>query len=158
MPKVNFNPISNDRKKAAVSELNPLLVDSIDLYNQIKLAHWNLRDPDFIAVHRLFDEVGAAVLEGVDLIAERIRQLGEPVVASTAVVSKQSSLKGFPTGVIAGQTAIKAVCEAVGHCVEMLHQSIVRMDEAGDPITADLLTQVSRGLEVQLWFLESHLS
>ncbi len=157
MTKDSFNPLPKKSKGASVAELQPFLINSIDLHNHIKLAHWNLRDPDFIAVHRLLDEVAATVLEGIDLAAERIRQLGTPVSASTATVAKDSVLKTFPEGVLDRKQALAAVCNSMSLVIKQAHDSIDKVDEAGDAITADLLTQVSRSLEVQLWFLESHL-
>jgi starvation-inducible DNA-binding protein len=56
--------------------LNARLADSIDLQTQCKQAHWNVKGPDFIALHELFDKVNEDVEEYVDLIAERAVQLG----------------------------------------------------------------------------------
>lgn len=157
MTKDSFNPLIKKAKESSVAELQPFLINAIDLHNQIKLSHWNLKAHDFIAIHRLLDEVAGTVLEAIDLTAERVRQLGVSVSATTAEVAKGSNLKKFPEGVLDRKKAVTAVCESLSMTVKRLHESIEKVDEAGDAITADLLTQVSRSLEVQLWFLESHL-
>ena len=48
--------------------LNARLADSIDLQTQCKQAHWNVKGPDFIALHELFDKVNEEVEEYVDLM------------------------------------------------------------------------------------------
>ena len=70
----------NDLPTGARTKVNELLGrrlgDGIDLLLQLKHAHWNVKGPSFIALHELFDKVHAGVAEYVDLIAERIVQLG----------------------------------------------------------------------------------
>jgi starvation-inducible DNA-binding protein len=48
----------------------------MDLHVQVKQAHWNVRGPDFIGVHELFDKVSVAVAKASDLITERADALG----------------------------------------------------------------------------------
>src|SRR5215472_15844574 len=70
----------NDLSKASRVELNELLnqrlADAVDLQSQVKQAHWNVKGPHFIGLHKLFDEIWAAVTDYTDMIAERIVQLG----------------------------------------------------------------------------------
>src|SRR5207253_4187716 len=77
---VTMYPTRNDLPESAriklVELLNARLADAIDLQTQCKQAHWNVKGPEFIALHKLFDEVNDAVEEYVDLIAERAVQLG----------------------------------------------------------------------------------
>jgi starvation-inducible DNA-binding protein len=37
--------------------LNQNLADMIDLFNQTKYAHWNVKGPEFMQLHELFDGV-----------------------------------------------------------------------------------------------------
>src|SRR5262245_38556167 len=90
----NDLPESNRTKLVAL--LNARLADAIDLQTQCKQAHWNVKGPDFIALHKLFDEVNEAVEEYVDLIAERAVQLGGVADGTARVVAKQSSLPEYP--------------------------------------------------------------
>ena len=52
------------------------LADRIDLMHQAKQAHWNVKGPSCIALHKLFDEVVDAAEDSMDLLAERVVQLG----------------------------------------------------------------------------------
>jgi len=153
----NRNPLPADVKKKVGVVLLPLIYDAIELKNQVKLAHWNLHDPEFISVHRLLDEVAATIDKGTDEVAERARQLGVVTDASTELVAKSTTLKPFPKGIVSAAVACEAILVGLVSVVDALHKGIDATDEAGDAVTADLLTQVSSKLEVHLWFFESRL-
>src|SRR5262245_44620603 len=70
------NALPMASRTPVVELLNQRLADAIDLQGQCKQAHWNVKGPSFIALHKLFDDVYAEVSEYVDTIAERIVQLG----------------------------------------------------------------------------------
>ena len=73
-------PTKNDLPEATRSRiadlLNQRLADCIDLQTQCKQAHWNVKGQSFIGLHKLFDDVNEDVEEYVDLLAERVVQLG----------------------------------------------------------------------------------
>jgi starvation-inducible DNA-binding protein len=96
------NDLTEAIRGKAVEILNARLADAIDLQTQTKHAHWNVKGPNFIALHELFDMINEDVEDYVDGIAERAVQLG-------------------------------------------------------DLDTADLFTEVSRGVDKWLWFVEAHL-
>ena len=66
------NDLSENVRSNVVSFIQPRLADSIDLYSQMKQAHWNVRGKSFIALHELFDQIAADVLAQTDMMAERI--------------------------------------------------------------------------------------
>src|SRR5262245_18424803 len=83
--------------RAQITELlNRRLADCIDLQTQCKQAHWNVKGPSFIALHMLFDDVNEAVEEYVDLLAERIVQLGGTARGTIQAVAEASSLEAYP--------------------------------------------------------------
>src|SRR5258706_457630 len=79
-PQPKMYETENDIPEQRRSELNALmnqrLADAVDLQMQMKQAHWNVKGPHFIGLHELFDKIDEAVEAYVDLIAERIVQLG----------------------------------------------------------------------------------
>lgn len=157
MAKASRNPIDEKAKAAVVKTLMPIIYNSLELRNQVKLAHWNLVDPNFISIHRLLDELTETLDEGIDGIAERVRQLGGFLDSSTETIAKQSSLAAFPSGKVSAHTVADEVSQKLALAVKDLHEAIDSSDEAGDAITADLLTNVSGKLEVHIWFFESSL-
>ena len=152
------NDLPEDARMKLVELLNTRLADAIDLQTQCKQAHWNVKGPDFIALHKLFDEVNGAVEEYVDLIAERAVQLGGVADGTARVVAKRSSLPEYPA-VKGGDgrehvAALSAVLSAFGMLVRAESD---RSNEPSDADTADLFTEVSRGIDKWLWFVEAHL-
>jgi len=152
------NDLPEDARMKLVELLNTRLADAIDLQTQCKQAHWNVKGPDFIALHKLFDEVNGAVEEYVDLLAERAVQLGGVADGTARVVAKRSSLPEYPA-VKGGDgrehvAALSAVLSAFG---KLVRAEIDRSNELSDADTADLFTEVSRGIDKWLWFVEAHL-
>src|SRR5579862_6301655 len=70
------NDLPAGTRTKIIELLNARLADAIDLGAQTKHAHWNVKGPNFIALHELFDKIYSEVSEDVDMIAERIMQLG----------------------------------------------------------------------------------
>ena len=90
------NDLPETTRTKMATLLNAWLADAIDLALQSKHAHWNVKGPSFQSLHRLFDDVYEAVDEYVDLIAERIVQLGGLADGTAASVVKRSSLPPYP--------------------------------------------------------------
>jgi starvation-inducible DNA-binding protein len=140
-----------------ITLLNARLLDSIDLQTQCKLAHWNVKGPDFIALHELFDKVNEDVEEYVDLIAERVVQLGGVADGSVQRVAAHSQLKPYAARGGAGREHVEALSSALAAYGKMLRAAIDTADRAGDKDTADIFTEISRGTDKWLWFVEAHL-
>src|SRR5690242_11114394 len=70
------NDICEDVRSELSALMNQRLASAVDLQTQMKQAHWNVKGPSFIGLHELFDKVNEAVESCVDMIAERIVQLG----------------------------------------------------------------------------------
>src|SRR5579863_2180939 len=95
------NDIPEKVRTEVVEILNSRLADSVDLMHQAKQAHWNVKGPAFIALHKLFDEIVDAAQEYMDLLAERVVQLGGAAEGTVRVASLRSSLKEYPPNISA---------------------------------------------------------
>ena len=151
----------NDLPKNAREEVNTLmnqrLADAIDLQMQLKQAHWNVKGPNFIALHKLFDEVYAAVEEYVDLIAERIVQLGGIAQGTARAVAGRSELDEYPIAMASGEEHVKCLSEALAAFGSRIRFAIQETDELEDADSADICTEISRGVDKWLWFVEAHV-
>jgi len=150
------NDIPLAKRKKAIDLLAPLLSDSSDLWLQCKQAHWNVKGASFIALHELFDKVEADVEEYVDMIAERIVQLGGEAEGTVRSAAKHSRLKEYPLLAADGSKHVAALSSAIASFTALARPAIDDSDDAGDAITADMLTEIVRGLDKWLWFVESH--
>lgn len=144
--------------RAKVSKaLNQHLANAIDLQTQCKQAHWNVRGSTFIASHKLFDDVYAAVSDYVDILAERIGQLGEVAGGSVGWVARSTELDEHPRDAVKPDEHMRALASAVASFAQKAREGIHEASEAGDEVTADILTEVTRGADKWVWFIESHL-
>ena len=150
----NSLPQATRVKVAAI--LNQALADLADLYSQTKQAHWNLRGPLFISLHKFFDELAEMVEAHLDEIAERITALGGIAQGTVRQAAANSRLPEFPTKQASDTAFLAAVTERFAFCANEVRKAIDDTDELGDAGTADLLTAVSLDLDKGLWMLEAH--
>ena len=151
------NDLSEGIRVQAVELLNARLADCIDLQTQTKQAHWNVKGPSFIALHELFDKVNEAVEDYVDDIAERAVQLGGVAEGTARMVAKRSALAEYPAKTADGRSHVEALSSALAAFGKAARQAIEQANDLGDLDTADLFTEVSRGIDKWLWFIEAHL-
>ena len=146
------------RVREQVAELlNARLADAIDLGAQSKYAHWNVKGPNFIALHELFDKVAESIEEQIDTLAERITALGGRAHGTIAAVSRTSTLRPYPEEIAEGLAHVEALSAALADHGAKLRAAIEAADRLGDADTADLFTGISRETDKYLWFLEAHL-
>ena len=151
------NDLSEGTRAKAIELLNARLADCIDLQTQCKQAHWNVKGQTFIALHELFDKVNEAVEDYVDDIAERAVQLGGVAEGTARTAAKRSSLAEYPANAVEGRSHVEALSSALAACGTAARKAIDQANELGDLDTADLFTEVSRGIDKWLWFVEAHL-
>ncbi len=145
------------RTRERVCELlQARLSDTIDLHWQIKQAHWTVRGPSFIALHELFDRLAGEALVYADDIAERIQALGGQAAGTITVAAKASSLKPYPVKAVDEAEHIEAVSQALAAYGELVRKAIDQCEKLEDAGTTDLFTQISRGVDKSLWFVEAH--
>jgi starvation-inducible DNA-binding protein len=150
------NDLPEANRVKAVELLNARLADAIDLQTQTKQAHWNVKGPNFIALHELFDKINEEVEDYVDLIAERAVQLGGVAEGTARMVVKRSSLSEYPVKSVEGHDHVEALSSALAAFGKLARKAINDANDLGDLDTADVFTEISRGVDKWLWFVEAH--
>lgn len=150
------NDLPEDARSSLIDLLDARLADAIDLQTQMKQAHWNVKGPNFISLHELFDKVNEDVEDYVDVIAERAVQLGGAVHGTARQVASRSTLSEYPMA-RDGRQHVEAVTAALANFGKMVRAAIDQSDELGDRDTADVFTEISRGVDKWLWFVEAHI-
>ena len=150
------NDVPAPVREQVVTLLNQRLADCIDLQTQCKQAHWNVKGPNFIALHKLFDDVNEDVEGYVDLLAERVVQLGGVAEGTARVVAQRSQLMDYPLTLTTGEEHVAALSDVLAQFGRTARIGIEEMDELGDKDSADILTEISRGMDKWLWFVEAH--
>jgi starvation-inducible DNA-binding protein len=137
--------------------LQDRLADCMDLMIQGKQAHWNVKGPSFFSLHELFDKVSEETEEYVDLIAERIVQLGGVAEGTIQSVSKRSNLPEYPLEISEGAEHVARFSHALAYFGELARKAIDQASEINDADTADIFTEISRGVDKWLWMVEAHM-
>lgn len=150
------NDISQKHRSELNALMNQRLASAVDLQLQMKQAHWNVKGPSFIALHELFDKVDEAVESYVDMIAERIVQLGGIAEGTARVAASRTRLPEYPLTIADGMAHVEAVARAISTFGQEVRNTIEKANALDDADTADLFTEVSRGLDKWLWFVEAH--
>lgn len=151
------NDIPEKQREKVVGVLNARLAELIDLALVIKQAHWNLKGPQFIAVHEMLDGFRTGIDAHVDEVAERLVQLGGTAQGTVQHVSQNTSLKSYPGNIHCIEDHLTALADHYAGVGATVRKAINEIDELEDVDSSDLLTGVSRTLDSNLWFIEAHL-
>jgi starvation-inducible DNA-binding protein len=143
-------------RKAIAEGLAHLLADSYTLYLKTHNFHWNVTGPMFSTLHLMFEGQYNELALAVDLIAERIRALGEPAPGSYAQFSKLSSVPE-ETSVPHAQEMVRQLVEGQEAVIRTARRVFPSAESAGDQATMDLLTQRLQLHEKTAWMLRSLL-
>ncbi len=154
-PKIDIG-ISEKDRKAIAKGLSALLADSYSLYLMTHNVHWNVKGPMFNTLHTMFMTQYTEQWAALDLIAERIRALGEPAPGTYKEFAKLTSIaevSGTPKAMEMVRLLVKAQ-EATAKTARKLFPLV---EKASDQPTADLLTQRQDVHEKTAWMLRSLL-
>lgn len=149
--------IAPQARAKMIDLLNQQLADTTDLYSQTKQAHWNVKGAQFYPLHELFDKLAVELLAYTDLIAERATALGGAALGTVRQAAAASRLPEYPAEAIDSLPTVEALAARYAGLAATTRAAIDTASSAGDQDTADLFTEVSRGLDKALWFLEAHL-
>jgi starvation-inducible DNA-binding protein len=151
------NSLPEPTREAMIELLNQALADVLDLGLQAKQAHWNVKGPHFIGLHELFDKVAEEVEEYTDDIAERAVELGGVALGVVQTVAASSTLAPYPLDAASGKAHLEALSGALANFAASSRSAIDTAANAKDADTADLFTEISRGVDKLLWMVEAHL-
>jgi len=155
-----MHPTKNDLpskvRSKVIGILGDRLADATDLMLQSKQAHWNVKGATFIALHELFDKVNESAEEWVDLIAERIVQLGGTAEGTVQATAKRTSMAPYPLEITSGHDHVDTLSNALASFGKRVRSAIDKTGKAGDADTADIFTEISRDVDKYLWFVEAH--
>jgi len=148
--------IPADQRAAIVQGLSRLLADTYVLYLKTHSFHWNVEGPMFQTLHQMFMEQYTETWNAIDLIAERIRSLGEYAPGTYREYSKLARIKETE-GVPEAEEMVQLLIEGQEAVVRTARDVLPVADEASDEPTLDLLTQRMQIHEKNAWMLRSLL-
>ena len=151
-------PLPEKDREEIAAALQACLVDGLDLHGQIKLAHWNVKGPQFAALHPLFEQFALGLALHNDAIAERAVALGAQLRATARVIARESRLPEYPASARRDLVHAKLLAERFAQHGSALRAARACALERGDDDTADLLTAAVLELEKNAWFLRATLA
>src|SRR5688500_8615727 len=124
--------LAKGKREKLVAILNQSLADAADLKSQAKQAHWNVKGPNFIALHELFDRVATELDTHVDDLAERITTLGGTAMGTVRLAAENSSLVEYPHEISDGTAHVDALSSALADFGKKARANIDKTDSLGD--------------------------
>jgi starvation-inducible DNA-binding protein len=154
---VSPSHLSEKTRAKIAATLNERLADGLDLHSQIKVAHWNIKGPQFAALHPLFETFAVALATHNDNFAERAVTLGGTALGTVRHVAKTSRLPEYPQDTSRDMEHVSLLAERIDAYLVGLRESRSLAETEGDTDTVDLLTGVVSEFEKNGWFLHATL-
>jgi starvation-inducible DNA-binding protein len=149
--------LSETARTKLVETLNARLADGLDLHSQIKVAHWNIKGPQFAALHPLFESFAVGLADYNDTLAERAVTLGGQAYGTARHVAATSRLPEYPQETARDLEHVRLLAERFDTYLGGLRESRDVAQSSGDTDTTDLFTTVITDFEKHAWFLRASL-
>jgi starvation-inducible DNA-binding protein len=137
--------------------LNATLADGLDLHASVKVAHWNLKGPQFPALHALFEEIATGLAAHNDTVAERAVTLGARALGTARHVAKASRIADYPQETTRDLEHVRLLADRIDAYLDGVRAARSVGDADGDTDTVDLLTGIATEFEKHGWFLRASL-
>lgn len=153
---INIGIKADDRLKTAQA-LSRLMADTYSLYLKTHNFHWNVTGPMFNTLHLMFELQYTELWTAVDLVAERIRVLGEWAPGSYRQLAALTSVPDAD-GVPDAMTMVRQLVDGHETVVRTAREGLRVAEAAGDDSSVDLFTQRMQVHEKTAWMLRSLLA
>jgi starvation-inducible DNA-binding protein len=145
--------LTSKETKAITEAVNPLIADAFALYVKTKNFHWHLYGSHFRDYHELFDEHAEAILESIDIMAERVRRVGGMTIRSISHVGQLQTIEDDNSTLVPAGEMVRILMEDNGHIAKNIREAIEVCDENRDSPTSNLLQDILDNTERRKWFL-----
>ncbi|MEV8631821.1 DNA starvation/stationary phase protection protein [Streptosporangium sp. NPDC051023] len=148
------SPLKGDDKKVVTTALQGALVDLLELSLLGKQAHWNVIGHNFRSLHLQLDEIVAAARLHADTVAERAVALGANPDGRATTLSKTSEVPEVEAGYLNDGKVVAAMTDILGSVIRRMRERI-GATEKPDPVTQDILIEITQDLEKYHWMVEA---
>lgn len=149
--------ISAKNLKSVHGLLNKVLADGNVFYIKLRKFHWNLKGPDFLELHELFESQYTALEMAIDEVAERISTLGGIADGTMSEFIQNSQIKETPGKIPTNQEMLKELVGDHEKIIKSLRKYIESSESKyGDAGTADFLTGLMTDHETMAWKLRQY--
>lgn len=152
MKTMNYLHLDKKNVTGVVDGLAQLLADFQVYYTNLRGMHWTIKGRGFFVLHEKFESMYDDVADKVDELAERILMLGGEPENKFSGYLKIAKVKEV-SGIACSDAAVENILETLGYLIGAERELIEVADEAGDVVTADLLTGYLKEQEKLVWML-----
>lgn len=152
---VEIGITESDRAKSTAA-LKRLLGETYALYSKTHGYHWNVTGPRFQSLHEVFMAQYTELWAALDELAERVRALGHFAPGSSAEMMADATIPADPN-VPDADTMVANLARGHEAVARAARDGINIAAEAGDEVTADLMTQRATIADKTAWMLRSSL-
>lgn len=155
--RINIGITAEARQKTA-DILAKLLADEYIVYTKTRNAHYNVEGIDFHSMHAYFEEQYSELIEHVDAIAERIRQIGHYAPSSLkdylalTHLSESRDNRGNDS-----RSWMEDLLQDHESIIIYIRENIEVIEKLNDAGTADFLIALMEAHEKTAWMLRSHI-
>jgi starvation-inducible DNA-binding protein len=149
--------IEPSKRQQMIAILNTQLADTFDMVSLVKQAHWNAKGAQFIALHKLYDELADGLLGYVDMLAERVTALGGMAMGTVRMAAATSRLADYPAELVQDLDTVRFLADQMAKLAATTRGAADQAEQLHDMGTNDLFIEIVRDLDKWLWFLEAHL-
>ncbi|MGN9795465.1 Dps family protein [Streptomyces sp. OZ13] len=146
--------LSDADLKTVGDALKGALVDLVDLGLVAKQVHWNVVGPRFRSVHLQLDEVVDTARQHSDMVAERASAIGVAPDGRAATVAARSAIGSVPEGWIKDVDVVRTMIDSLGSVIGHMRERIEATAEP-DPVSQDILIQLTADLEKHAWMFQA---
>lgn len=157
MRKINIG-LTEEQLQGVNELLNQDLADAYLLLIKTKKYHWDVVGPQFLSLHKLWEEHYEILTENIDSYAERVRALGGYPVATARGFLERATLKENPDRLPFATDMVAQLVDDHEQIIRNLREHIDRCaEEYHDQGTADFLTGFMEQHEEMAWMLRSFI-
>ena len=149
--------LGTHRREEVGHELQETLVELVDLSLLGKQLHWSVVGPLFKPLHEHLDELVDSWRELSDTVAERAVALGYFPDGQAATVSAASEIPAVERGALETAVVVRELVQRLADVTERIRGRMDRLGEL-DLASQDVVIEVVRELEKQLWMVRSQLA
>ena len=149
--------LGSHQREEVGQQLQAMLVELVDLSLLGKQLHWTVVGPLFRPLHQQLDELVDSWRELADTVAERAVALGFMPDGQSARVAAETPVQAVERGELQDHVVVRELSTRLADVAERARERMDRLGEL-DAATQDVLIEIIRALEEQLWMIRTQLA
>lgn len=142
----------NGRREIA-AVINPLVADAFALFVKTKNFHWHMSGSHYRDYHLLLDEQATQIFNMIDVLAERVRKLGESTIHSIGQIAKLQAVKDDNDEFVEPRDMIRRLMDENKLLAARFRAAHKICDQYNDIATASIIEVFVDETERRTWFL-----